>query len=170
MKKEKSPILVISCILFLFLFIILPPVFRKYIPKEEAKKDNQIESKQELSILQCSRIFPTDLYQVTAKVKYINGSISTNTITYRKIETVPDDYQEPVEETPLVLMDEYNYLTNLPNIEKKAEEPNPILVINSNTIKNNDSDENLKLYFQDDITKQEEFYKEKGYTCNTMEA
>ena len=110
------------------------------------------------------------MYQVTAKVKYVNGSISTNTITYRKIETVPDDYQEPVEETPLVLMDEYNYLTNLPNIEKKAEEPNPILVINSNTIKNNDSDENLKLYFQDDITKQEEFYKEKGYTCNTMEA
>ena len=35
MKKEKSPILVIVCILFLSSFIILPPVFRAYIPNDD---------------------------------------------------------------------------------------------------------------------------------------
>lgn len=169
MKKEKSPILVVSCILLLLLLIILPPVFRKYIPKEEVTSNNQTQ-KQELTILQCNRIFSTDLYQVTAKVKYVNGSVNTNTLTYKKLEALPESFQEPTAEVAVVFLEEYTYLSNLNQIEKKAEEPNPILVISSNTIKGNETDDNLKLYFQNDITSQKEFYTKRGYTCNTMEA
>ena len=117
MKKEKSPILVISCILLLLLLIILPPVFRKYIPKEKVTSNDQPQ-KQELTILQCNRIFSTDLYQVTAKVKYINGSVNTNTLTYKKLEALPESFQEPTIEVPVVFFEEYNYLSNLNQIEK----------------------------------------------------
>lgn len=169
MKKEKSPILVVSCIFFLLLLIILPPVFRKYIPKEEVTSNDQTQ-KQKLTILQCSRIFSTDLYQVTAKIKYVNGSVNTNTLTYKKLDALPEGFQEPTAEVAVVFLEEYTYLSNLNQIEKKAEEPNPILVISSNTIKSNETDDNLKLYFQDDITSQKDFYTKRGYTCNTMEA
>lgn len=169
MKKEKSPVLVASCILFLLLLIILPPVLRKFIPKEEITSNNQTQ-KQELTILQCNRIFSTDLYQVTAKIKYVNGSINTNILTYKKLEALPEGFQEPTTEVAVSFFEEYNYLSNLNQIEKKAAEPNPILVISSNTIKSNETDDNLKLYFQNDITSQKDFYTKRGYTCNTMEA
>lgn len=119
MKKEKSPILVVSCIFFLLLLIILPPVFRKYIPKEEVTSNDQTQ-KQKLTILQCSRIFSTDLYQVTAKIKYVNGSVNTNTLTYKKLDALPEGFQEPTAEVAVVFLEEYTYLSNLNQIEKKS--------------------------------------------------
>ena len=57
MKKEKSPILVILTIFFLSLFIILPPTFRKLVPKEEKKKTIS-----KLTVVICNKMYTSELY------------------------------------------------------------------------------------------------------------
>ena len=89
MKKGKSPVLVICCIIFLLCFIVIPPFFRAYIPKEKVIVNPAGNEK--LEVLQCSKYFAEELYKVSSNTKYRNSTIDTNTITYEKLDQVPDD-------------------------------------------------------------------------------
>lgn len=169
MKKEKSPVLVVSCIFLLLLLIVLPPVFRALIPDTSQYEDiSATENK--ISLLQCSRTFSSELYQVNIKVKYLNQNIISNTITYTKLESLPENYQEVEANIPVAVLEEYSYLSKLNGIQKQGEEPNPILVLTEEVITANSEDETVKLYFQEDISEQTNFYKQRGYSCNVIES
>ncbi len=92
MKKEKSPILVVLCMLLLLTVIVFPPTLRKLIPREEIT--NQKEEKNSIAVLKCSKPFLEEQYEETTTAKYINGKISTNRILYKKIEELPEDKKE----------------------------------------------------------------------------
>lgn len=190
MKKERNPILVIACIFFLSLFIILPPAFRNMIPNDSSSSTANLNKKtnsksndatsQGIAILQCNQVFSEDLYRVSVNVKYLNSSIKSNTITYQKLDTLEED-NEKISETEesteenkqsssSSIIEEYNYLSQLQGIEQRGEDPNFIFVITEDTISNNTEDENLLLYFQNDISAQKSFYEEKGYICTINHA
>lgn len=168
MKKEKSPILVVACIFLLLSFIIIPPVFRKFIPVS-SQEESVSNGSNSISVLQCNRIFATELYQVSVRVKYLNHNISSNTITYQKLETLPEEYQEAEIVVPVMVLEEYDYLSQVIGIEKQGEEPNPTLVITQEVITMNPEDDTLQLYFQEDISDQQSFYEQRGYSCNIIE-
>lgn len=166
MKKEKSPVLVVFCILILLMFIILPPVFRNYIPKEE-KRDNIVKDK--ISILNCNRVFNDELYNVSSKTKYLNNSIVQNIITYQKLTQITNDTNQNTAAKPITVAEEFGMLSKLNGVNIQTSDPNTIVIIDRNLIENNNTDQNLKNYFQD-ITNQKEYYEAMGYTCNILES
>ena len=165
MKKEKSPILVIVCILFLSSFIILPPVFRAYIPND----DNLIESppvQDKKQVLKSKKYFKEELFKVSSSVKYRNDLIEENTITYEKIEKVPDDVSP---NTSITVEEEYNMFKSLNNIDISTEERVTIVKIDQDLIDNNSEHSNLLNYYQS-LENQKLYYEEMEYTCNVLES
>lgn len=164
MKKEKSKVLIIACILVLLLFIILPPVFRRLFP-DPPKEQTPVTNQNKISILQCNRIFATELYQVSVRVKYLNHNIHSNTMIYHKLETLPEGYQEVEASTPTAVLEEYNYLSKIEGIEMQREDPNLTLVLTQEAIIMNPEDPTLPTYFQEDMLNQKGFYEQRGYSC-----
>lgn len=165
MKKEKSPILVIVCILFLSSFIILPPVFRAYIPNDDIVVESPpVQDK--IQVLKCNKYFKEELFKVSSSVKYRNDLIEENTITYEKIEKVPDDVSP---NTSITVEEEYNMFKSLNNIDISTEEKVTIVKIDQDLIDNNSEHSNLLNYYQS-LENQKLYYEDMEYTCNVLES
>lgn len=164
MKKEKSPILVIGCILLLSTFIILPPLFRFLLPNTSVVTENPIQEK--LQVLKCSKYFKQELYKVSSSVKYKNGLIDTNTITYEKLTQVPDDTLDNIS---ITVGEEYNMFSSLNGVDIIENGTTTIVKINQSLIDNNLSNPNLLNYFQS-LENQQIYYENMGYTCTVLES
>lgn len=162
MKKEKSPILVICCILFLSFFIALPPLFRMMIPEKDIVVEK--ETKDKIVFLKCSRYYKTDLYKVSSSVKYKNELIDSNTITIEKIKKTP----EGVEDIPgTTIQEEYQMFQSLNNIDITETEDTTIIRVDQNLMDSNLENEELLNYYQS-LENQQAFYEGRGYTCNLL--
>lgn len=168
MKKEKSPIIVILSIVFLSLFIILPPTFRALVPKELTKQNNT-NGNGELVVLICNKIYSSELYRVSSRTKYINGVPSSNTINYTKIEATAETTQQN-SDNKLSVNDDITYFKSIPNMNVNETDNFISVMIDKEVINNNSSEERLKKYLNDDISKQQDFYKSLGYTCNKIKS
>ncbi len=169
MKKEKNPILVIFCIIILLLFIILPPTFRSLIPNEE-EKTPAAAPQPKLLIVSCNRIYQDELYQVSSRAKYIDGVISTNILTYQKLDALPENFT-PSEISPTVpAQDDLNYFKGIPNIQVNEQNNITTITLDSSLLDTNTSDDKINNYIQDDYTLQKEFYENQGYKCNILES
>ena len=174
MKKEKSPVLVILTIFFLSLFVILPPIFRKALPKQE-QLEKQTDNK--LVILVCSNVFAEESYRVVSKTKYLNNNTISNVITYSKLvneQNVPTDTNVETSNTQEsekqnTVLNELKYFKSIPNLDIVDSNTNIIITINAKSIDNNPNEEQLKKYFNS-ITIQQKFYKDLGYKCNIIES
>ena len=183
MKREKSPILVVTCMLFLLVFIIVPPVFRKYIPKQ-VDTTNTEKVKNTIQILKCNKTFNDELYKVNSSTKYIDDKIVSNTIRYQKIDntqiTNSDNNQNNNANADVVTIDEgtsgvtvndeYNYFSSLSDINITSNSTLTTVVINKKSLESNSSETTLKNYYQDSISSQKKFYENMGYTCNILES
>lgn len=167
MKKEKSPILVISCILLLLTFIVLPPLFRYLIPRPSDITTKKNVVKKQLQVLKCSKYFPEELYLESISVKYKDGIIDTNTISYKKIDQVPEGV---LPNTSIKVSDEYNMFNSLKNIKVNNNNTDLITVtIDQELINDNKENTDLINYYQD-LTEEQSFYENMGYTCNVLES
>lgn len=165
MKKEKSPILVITCILFLSAFIILPPIFRAYIPNDDIVIEPPA-AQDKIQVLKCNKYFKEELFKVSSSVKYRNDLIEENTITYERVEKLPGDVSS---NTSITVEEEYNMFKSLNNIDISTEEKITIVKIDQDLIDNNPDHSNLLNYYQS-LENQKLYYEEMGYTCNTLES
>ncbi len=166
MKKEKSPILVISCILLLLTFIVLPPLFRYLIPRPSdiTTKNNVV--KKQLQVLKCSKYFPEELYLESISVKYKDGIIDTNTISYKKIDQVPEGV---LPNTSIKVSDEYNMFNSLKNIKVNNNNDLVTVTIDQELINDNKENTDLINYYQA-LEEEQSFYENMGYTCNVLES
>lgn len=165
MKKEKSPILVIACILFLSTFIILPPVFRSYIPDSDVVIDSPpVQDK--IQVLKCNKYFKEELFKVSSSVKYRNDLIEVNTITYEKLEKFPDGVSS---NTSITVEEEYNMFKSLNNIDISTEGKITIVKVDQDLIDNNPDDSNLLNYYQS-LENQKVYYEDMGYICNILKS
>lgn len=168
MKKERNKVVVVLCMILLLVPIILPPVFRKFIPKEEV--NSQIENKSKIELLKCRRVFLEELYEVNSSTRYMDGKISTNKIIYNKLITPPEDYVEKEMINHTTVAEEFAYFSSLNNINIETNEKATTVILNKDSIRNNTTDANLTLYLQEDIVNQKSFYENMGYTCNILES
>lgn len=170
MKKEKSPVVVILCIIFLSLFIILPPTFRKLIPKQSISSNtNQNDIKPKLIIINCNKIFVNEMYQVNSKTKYVD-SVPTNTITYQKITSLPEDYTQTSNDETTTVEEEIAHFKSLVNINEVDQETSTRFVIDSNLVSSNPTDQMLINYLSNSPDSQKLYFESIGYTCNRMES
>lgn len=174
MKKEKSPVLVVLTMFLLSLFIILPPVFRKTIPKQTESS----EEMPQLVIIKCNKIYEKDLYQVSSRTKFTNGKIVNNIITFEKLDSLPEYYQSNdtnntttdtnVQTTSLT--DEISYFKSIPNLNLVSNDKTITVTIDSTTMEQNPSEEKLKQCFNNSITLQKKYYQGLGFTCTVMKS
>lgn len=183
MKREKSPILVVICMLFLLIFIIVPPVFRKYIPKQIDTNSTE-KVKNTIKILKCNKTFSNEFYQVNSSTKYVDDKIVSNTIRYQKIDSTQNNNSENNQNSNsnednvtlddaasvVTVNDEYNYFSSLSDINITSNDSLTTVVINKKSLESNDSETTLKNYYQDSISSQKKFYENMGYTCNILES
>lgn len=148
--------------------IVVPPVFRSLIPKEEVNE--QIENKASIELLKCKRVFLEELYEVNSSIRYMDGKISTNKIIYNKLESIPNNYVEKEIVNPITVAEEIGYFSSLSSLNITTNESSTTVILNEESIRNNLNDANLTLYLQEDITNQKTFYENMGYTCNILES
>ena len=103
---------------------------------------------------------------MSSSVKYRNDLIEENTITYEKIEKVPDDVSL---NTSITVEEEYNMFKSLNNIDISTEEKVTIVKIDQDLIDNNSEHSNLLNYYQS-LENQKLYYEEMEYTCNVLES
>lgn len=173
MKKEKSPIIVILCIVFLSTFIILPPTFRSLIPKNNSKKENNTSSNMpKLVVINCNKTYPNELYQVNSKTKFVNNT-QVNVITYQKLDSLPDNYTPAATngmDTTTTAESEIAYFKSLVGIEMEEQEKIVRFTIDNNLIKSNPMDNKLVNYLTSDPDLTRINFENMGYTCNKMES
>lgn len=193
MKKEKSPILVVMCIFFLLIFIVLPPVFRKLIPREV--KIVQKKSTKSISILMCNKVDVVDKYNASIKMRYVNNKPISNIITYSPIkenteesnneetnnqstnDTTPTETNSQEEalsneesNTKLSASQEFNLLNSVPNINLTSNNGTNTFEIDTKLNKENPENEVLSKYFNNDINIEKDYYESIGYSCNIVKS
>ena len=77
-KAEKSPLVVIATMMFLAMFIIVPPLLRTYMPKEDDGVSVVIVKKS----LYCEKIAVKEKRKITVDVLYENDVVSKNVISF----------------------------------------------------------------------------------------
>lgn len=179
-KKPKSTILVIFTILFLSVFIILPPVFRVMIPKEVKKKDVNNDN----IILICDKEIAEEGYAINSRIRYIGDKPQKNTITINKIvvseqdgsnntnsngenipnNTLPNTTPDVSNNDKGVVAAQLEFFKSISGIEITEREDSTTILIKSSIAKNNSD----LLHYLQPIKKQQAYYENEGYMCSTM--
>ena len=170
MKKEKSPVLVVFCIFLLSLFVILPPVFRKMIPRKEETNNQEELQRPKLVIVNCNIIYPNELYQVNSRTKYSGDNPPVNTIGFTKLEALPENYQ-PSNIVPTTnVTEELTYLKSIPNIQFIENQNVTTFTIDNAIISSIPDDVKISQYLSEDYDMQKTTFETLGYTCNILES
>ncbi len=171
-KKEKSTVLVIITILFLSIFIIVPPILRLVYPKTEASSTRNREEQNDImetTVLNCTKINMIEQYQITSEVTYSNEEATKNIIIYRKLtpEELTQVEQTGEEQTiGTTVAAELALFQSVPNLSIKTEATEITVTITSKDIDNNKEILDLLNYLQG-LTEQESFYATQGYACQS---
>lgn len=171
MKKEKSPVLVILTIFFLALFIILPPVFRKLVPKEEKKTPVS-----KLTLVICNKTYSNEFYRVNSKTRFNSDGTITNTITYSKINDaqITQDTEQVQENATNEVEEELTYFKSIPNLDivdsNDGTNTSTIVTINQSEVEDHPTEGKLISYLNDTPESQKKFYQDLGYVCNIVES
>lgn len=169
MKTEKSPILVIFCIFLLLSFIVVPPIFRKYIPKED-HTNMQNKNQNHILILTCSKIYVTEKMNVTSKTKYINHEPIHNVVSYENIiEEKNIESTEEEETNQISVTEELQALLSLKNVKSTTNDKIVTVTIDKTLLQQNENNQTLNSYLQG-LTGQKKSYENKGFSCTTMES
>lgn len=159
-QKEKSPVLVISTIIFLALFIILPPLFRTLFPKDTSSNEGTTKV---FSLLTCTKT-SVDGYTITSKVKYTDDNPDRNTIIYTKIPQSEQQETLPTT-TTRTATEEITFFKAITDIQVIEGENNMTIIIKEDNINNNSNNIELANYLLPQ-KKQQEYYEEQEYTCS----
>lgn len=153
-KDYKKAIIYSIIILLLLTIMILPPLFRKTMPKK-------IPTPEELAIktyLICEK--ETDQYKTISTTEYRDNVEYSNTIVYTRI-TDKDITDEEV-------INEINFLHQVLGTVYKHDTEKGIITITIDKITRDDNNSNIDFvkYLQSKDEEQS-FFESKGYTCKT---
>lgn len=166
MKKTIHPLIVISIIIVLSLFIILPPTLRAFYPKVEKTK-SAVNDK--VTLLICTKSSEIEQLTVKSQTRYINNKITENRITFSKIAAsreTPTTEMMLTEQTPTITT-ELEFLKQIPNIKIAEQEEATTITITEDTLKQNPNISELTNYFNKNINTQKISYVQKSYSCET---
>lgn len=161
-KKEKSTALVLFTIFALFLIIILPPIFRKAMPKIDKSQTN--ENKKIIKLLNCKIDNYKDGYNINVNVKYLNNIFKQNTIKYTPLSNTNTTTTENNNLIPI--SDQFNLFNSIEDIEIKNNSDGSVVVILKETLIDSNNEE-LNKYLMG-IKDEEEFFTNQGYICTTI--
>jgi len=193
-KKGSSNLFVYILMLFLLLFIVIPPVLRAFVPKT---KENVLEPKKEkIVLLTCNKTSEDQSYQMSSKTKFLNGEATSVTLTYEKknsnssgegSDITQSEVEGGVQSSPDIegantnsvapnpshsfsnLEAEFEIFRNLGDATVIEDETKFSVTMTPETVASNNSIESLNDYFRL-LPNQKKYYEEAGYVCTKVES
>ncbi len=169
MKKERKTSLVLFTIWLLLLVIVLPPIFRATIPRNDLNKDTP-EVKKVLTLLNCERQVPNSYYTISSRLKYINGVAERNIIVYTKGQTLNEAAttgNASVAATTKTPKEEITFFKSIADLPVTEADTKTTIQITKELLKDDSMQEALKDYLQK-MSDQQKFYQNQGYRCSVM--
>ena len=188
MKKETNNIVIYVCMIFLLLFIVIPPVLRQFVPREQVEENT--EKKDKLVLLTCNKTSDDGLYTINAKSKFNNGEPTTVTIMYQLKNSVQEDLndsQEPSVEgevpsadatlpeenatqTTVAIADPaLTVFRGLVDAEVKEDANSFSVIMTKKTLESNSEMKDLNNYFNV-LSNQRKYYESLAFTCTKLES
>lgn len=158
-KKKISPIIVILTIIFLAMFIILPPIFRWLLP---ADTDNIVAKK--TNILTCERIDLFDKYKITYKITYENDLPVSNVVNFFPYTATVDEIAM-IKPTSKTASQELSFFQKIEGLDVVENESKFVVTIKKPMVDVADSSSGLADYFMPNISMQQTFLASQGYNC-----
>lgn len=164
-KAPKSPILVIATMMFLAMFIILPPLLRKYMPKEE----EIVKVKIVKHTLYCEKISISEKKKITSRISYENDIAVKNVMTF--MEYTPS--QEEIdgnkgENSGQTVEQEVNYLKSVNGADIQENASQTVITLTQQNAIDNSMDTNLLNYLSETDV-EIEYFESNGFVCSKIE-
>lgn len=161
-KKPISPILVILAIVFLAVFIVVPPLFRVMYPVEVE------EPMDTAHILTCTRVSIKNNYLVTNKVTYNNDSPTKNVVTFDPYVPTDDDMAN-ADVNELAASDELAIFSNNGSITVAEEAGKFTLTLTPEVMATAGDAGDVSNYFLPSSSEQQTYLAGIGYSCSIVE-
>ena len=161
-KKPISPNIVFATILFLLMFIALPPYFRFMFPKEEVVVDTSKKY-----TLVCSKVSVNEKMRIVSKIDYEDHAPVINKITY--MPYAADDTDVINKESAnkvLSAAEELALFRKVEGILIKDVKLTTVVTIEKANIDANQDNLDLLNFFLPTFEEQMTYYQGQGYSCN----
>lgn len=164
-KEPRSPLVVVAAMLFLALFIVLPPLFRAYVPKEEEVVETIIKK----HVLSCEGVYVNEKLKVIVKISYEDDVAVNNKITYMAYTPTEEDIKNDGEIKPdKTAKEEITYFKTISDIQITEGSTQTMVVITDDVVENNPEQVELVNYLPvTDVAISN--YEAQGFTCSKVE-
>lgn len=164
-KKTWSPFVVLLAILFLAVFIVVPPLFRSLYPKEEENAVPEVKKQ----LLSCERIAFDEGYKVSNKILYEDAQAIKNTISYlvytptaEELST-KDDYAL----ADMTVAEELAFFKETDVVEVNESGAQTVIILTPEIINNSDSKDLLTNYLFP-LNAERAHLEAQGFTCTLL--
>ena len=150
---------------FLLVIIIAPPTLRKLMPEQQNKP---IEIEDDSIILSCTGVNQQELYKINSRIKYADGEILQNIITYTRIDTL--DLEKEINNYSLTTVSalyQIDFFRKIKRINISTNGNKTVVSIYDYVAKNNTSNFEFMNHFQEREA-QQAFYESVGYKCEIL--
>lgn len=161
-KAPKSPILVVATMMFLGMFIILPPFLRTYMPKEEGIVKVTIVK----HTLYCEKVFAKEEKKTTTRISYENDIAKTNVMTIMEYTPSAEEKKEK-DNDYLTAEHEVNYLKSISGVDIKENSSQTVITLTEQNAIDNPMDVDLMNYLgaTDAAT---DYFQGRGFVCSKI--
>ena len=161
-KKEKSPIVVFAAILFLAIFIVLPPVFRLLYPKEQ-------EVDVVKTVMVCEKISIKESLKAVSKISYENGNAVNNQMTFSKYTPTEEEIATSGDiELTQTIESEMTFLKTVAGVKKDIKDGDVVINVTLDLVKKNPDQVQLNEYLLNaDLVVSS--FESNDYSCKTVE-
>ena len=161
-KKPKSPILVFATMIFLLMFIVLPPLFRSLFPVEEIVEEVRNDYK-----LTCIKISASEKLRIVSKISYIDNVAMSNEVVYMPYAASNDEaIINDVDENILTAAEELALFRKIEGILITDENLSTKVLIEKDIIDNNSDNLEFVNFLLPTVDEQQEYYESQGYSCD----
>lgn len=164
-KKPISPILVILAIIFLAIFIVVPPLFRVMYPVEVEEPVDTAH------ILTCTRVSVKNNYLVTNKVTYNNERPVKNVITFDPYIPSDDDIAN-ADPNEFTSSEELSLFSSNEKVTIAEDNGKYTLTLTGEVvaaISNSEEPSDIGNYFLSTSSEQRTYLEGIGYSCSVVE-
>ncbi len=160
-KKPKSPVLVLATILFLAMFIALPPIFRALYPKGDEETKTEVNK----YMLACEYISVSENMKITSRISYEDDVAIKNTLTYLKYEPTEEEKLANAENSrDLTAIQEVALFKAIEGIEVSENESQTVAIITRKSLELNPDKVELERYLPT-FDMAQSALEAQGYSC-----
>lgn len=161
-KKEKSPILVVATMMFLAMFIVFPPLFRTYFPKDDVGSADVDVVR---NVLECEKVSVSENMKVVSTVTYENDVAISNVMDFSLyVPTEEDIAADSGVVLDSTIQQELDYLKTIPSVDVQTGENQIVIKLTKQNVLDNPEQLELASYFDKKdllISK----FESRGYYC-----